>query len=127
MAMKPSLTLLLTLESLELPIEALVKWFRTALLLSGLAVLLLSSSFSVSAQARKPQPDITIDSAVRTEVIESVIKQLNEQYVFPETAKEIEKALRERVQRKEYDRITSAAELAKTLTTLLLEVSRDQH
>jgi C-terminal processing protease CtpA/Prc len=127
MAMKPSLTLLLTLESLELPIETRVKWFRTALLVSGLAVLLLASSFSVSAQTRKPQPDITIDSAVRTEVIESVIKQLNEQYIFPETAKEIEKALRERVQRKEYDRITSAAELAKTLTTLLLEVSRDQH
>jgi C-terminal processing protease CtpA/Prc len=104
-----------------------MKWFQNALLVSCLTVSLLATPFPVSAQTRKPQPDINIDNAIRAEVIESVIQQLNEQYIFPATAKEIERALRERVQRKEYDRITSAAELAKTLTTLLLEVSRDQH
>lgn len=104
-----------------------MKWFQNALLISCLTVLLLATSFSVPTQTRKPQPDIKIDNAIRAEVIETIIKQLNEQYVFPETAKEIEKALRERVRRKEYDHITSAAELAKTLTTLLLELSRDQH
>ena len=115
------------LETLELLKEVRMKWFQNALHVSCLTVSLLATSFSVPAQTRKPQTDINVDNAIRAEVIESVIKQLNEQYIFPETAKEIEKALRERVQRKEYDRITSAAELAKTLTSLLLEVSRDQH
>lgn len=104
-----------------------MKWFQNALLVGCFAVLSLATSISALAQTRKPQPDINIDAAIRAEVIESVIKQLNEQYIFPETAKEIEKAVRERLQRKDYDRITSAAELAKTLTTLLREVSRDQH
>jgi C-terminal processing protease CtpA/Prc len=104
-----------------------MKQFQNALLVGCFAILFLAASFSVLAQTKKPQPDININAAIRAEVIESVIKQLNEQYIFPEIAKEIEKALRERVQRKEYDRITSAAELAKTLTTVLREVSRDQH
>jgi hypothetical protein len=107
--------------------ELRMKWFQNALLVGCFAVLFLAASISALAQTGKLQPDINIDAAIRAEVIESVIKQLNEQYVFPETAKEIEKAVRERLQRKEYDRITSAAELAKTLTTLLREVSRDQH
>lgn len=104
-----------------------MKWFPNAWLVSCFTVLFLVASISVLAQTKKPQPDINIDAVIRAEVIESVIKQLNEQYIFPETAKEIEKAVRERLQRKDYDRITSAAELAKTLTTLLREVSRDQH
>ncbi|MGH9949749.1 MAG: S41 family peptidase, partial [Pyrinomonadaceae bacterium] len=104
-----------------------MKWFQNALFVSCLTVFLIATSFSVYAQTKKPQPDTNIDAVIRAEVIESVIKQLNEQYIFPETAKEIEKAVRERLQRKDYDRITSAAELAKTLTTLLFEVSRDQH
>jgi retinol-binding protein 3 len=115
------------LKSLELSKEVVMKWFQNALLVGCFAVLVWAASISALAQTRKPQPDINIDAAIRAEVIESVIKQLNEQYIFPETAKEIEKAVRERLQRKEYDRITSAAELAKTLTTLLREVSRDQH
>ncbi len=73
------------------------------------------------------QTDATIDAEARTEVIEGVLKALNDGYVFPETAKKMEQAIRERIERKEYDNITGAAALASTLTAHLQEVSKDKH
>src|SRR6267143_2139224 len=49
--------------------------------------------------SRAQQPDKTIDAATRALVIDSVIKMFNESYVFPEVAKVMEQALRERVRR----------------------------
>ncbi|MCA1592836.1 MAG: S41 family peptidase [Acidobacteria bacterium] len=79
------------------------------------------------AQGRDGQTDLTIDAAARTEVIEGVIKRLNDFYVFPEVAKQMEAAIRQRMQNKEYDRITSAALLAQTLTSHLRAISHDKH
>ena len=79
------------------------------------------------AQGRDGQTDLTIDAAARTEVIEGVIKRLNDFYVFPEVAKQMETAIRQRMQNKEYDQITSAALLAQTLTSHLRAVSHDKH
>jgi retinol-binding protein 3 len=78
-------------------------------------------------QTSGPQQDMTIDAKTRTAVIEGAIKALNENYVFPETAKKMEQAVRERMKRKEYDKITSAENLARTLTAHFQEVSRDKH
>lgn len=79
------------------------------------------------AQGNAPAADKTIDAARRQEVIEGAIKKLHETYVFPEVARQMETALRERWQRKEYDSITSAATLARTLTEHLQAVSKDKH
>jgi hypothetical protein len=79
------------------------------------------------AQTSGNQPDIVINAATRAEVIEGVLKHLNDAYVFPEVAKRMEAAIRLRVQRKEYEQITSATTLARTLTSHLQEVSRDKH
>lgn len=90
-----------------------------------LIVALAASAFAV--QGPPPQKDMEITSAIRTEVIEGALKGLNDRYVFPETAKKMEAAIKERVEKKEYDNITSATELAKKLTTDLREVSHDKH
>lgn len=95
----------------------------TAVMLA--AVLLLPTSNF--AQGRATQPDLTINADTRTEVIEGVIKRLNEFYVFPEVARQMETAVRLRMQNREYDRITSAALLAQTLTSHLRAVSHDKH
>ncbi|HZS07369.1 MAG TPA: serine hydrolase [Blastocatellia bacterium] len=89
----------------------------------------LALACSVTALAQGPvrQPDLTIDAAARQAVIEGAIKYLNENYVFPETAKKIEAALRERLRKKEYDNITSPAAFASMLTANLREVSHDKH
>ena len=75
-----------------------------------------------------PQPaDIRIDGAVRDAVIDGALKALNESYVFPDVAKEMESAIRARQARKEYDAITSGRQFAQVLTEHLRQVSHDLH
>ena len=90
-----------------------------------LLCLLALSAVNVFAQAE--QPDLTIDAATRTKVIDTIVKHLNESYVFPEVAKKMEQVIRERVDKKEYDEITSAKQFAVKLTTDLQAVSNDKH
>ncbi len=87
----------------------------------------LACTQGTAAQQPGGQPDMTIDAATRNEVIDGVLKKLNDAYVFPDVAKKMEQAIRERVQKKEYDSITSASRFAEMLTTHLREVSRDKH
>jgi len=79
------------------------------------------------AQPAIDQPDITVDAAMRAEVIDGIITNLNENYVFPEIAKKMESDLRARVKRREYDTITSAAFFSNLLTRQLQDVSHDKH
>ncbi|HYO63656.1 MAG TPA: S41 family peptidase [Pyrinomonadaceae bacterium] len=73
------------------------------------------------------QPDMTVDAAARNEVIDSLLKRLNESYVFPDVAKRMEQAVRTRQANKEYDQLSSASAFAQALTSHLQEVSRDKH
>lgn len=94
-----------------------------------IAIFSLSFLAAAVTQAQDPaaQPDTTIDAATRSEVIEAVIRNMKDYYVFPKVADEIESNFRERQRKKEYDSITSAAELAKVLTTQLRDISHDKH
>ncbi|MBC8121058.1 MAG: S41 family peptidase [Gemmatimonadaceae bacterium] len=84
--------------------------------------------FPVGAQIhRGPQPDIVIDVPTRLGVIQGVLKAFGDHYVFPEVAQEAEESIRLRLQRKEYDGITSAKALAETMTTDLRAVTHDVH
>jgi C-terminal processing protease CtpA/Prc len=73
------------------------------------------------------QPDITIDAAVRKQVIDTLLRRLNESYVFPETATRMEQDVRVRIEKGEYEKITSAKEFATKLTNDLQSVSKDKH
>ena len=88
---------------------------------------MLLTQGTLIAQGPADQPDLTIDTATRSAVIEGALKKLNDNYVFPETAKKMEQDVRERIGRKEYDQITSAKALATTLQNHLQEVSHDKH
>ena len=90
-------------------------------------VLFLSIVASLTAQNPPPSPDITLDAAMRAEVIDGALKALNEGYVFPDVAKQMEQAIRARQQGKEYDSITSGREFARALTEHLRAVSKDKH
>jgi C-terminal processing protease CtpA/Prc len=95
-------------------------------LVAAVAAILLGSQGSL-AQGQGGQPDLTIDAATRTAVIEGTLKNLNDYYVFPEVAAKMDQAIRERMQKKEYDQITSAKNLSQRLTEHLQEVSHDKH
>lgn len=74
-----------------------------------------------------PQKDMKIDQATRSEVIEAVIANLNQYYVFPEKAVAMEKRLRRELKNGDYDDITSANELAEKLADSLQAETQDKH
>jgi hypothetical protein len=70
---------------------------------------------------------VKIDAATRVRVIDGAIANLNEFYVFPETAKKMEEALRARQKKGEYDAVNEGEAFASLLTDHLQEVSHDKH
>src|SRR4051812_41329318 len=96
--------------------------FRAALLTAAIVLLL-----SPSAAQPPAGPDRTIDAAERKAVIDGMLEKVEANYVFPEVGKKMADAVRARRERKEYDEITSAKQLAETLTKDLREVSKDKH
>jgi len=74
-----------------------------------------------------PQKDMAIDSAMRTEAIESAIALLNQHYVFPEKAALLEKQLRAQMQHGDFEHITSAEKFAQALSQSLQRDTRDKH
>jgi retinol-binding protein 3 len=104
-----------------------IKRLRMAGFALMITAICLSPRAGLAQGPQEAQPDMTIDAATRAAVIDSAIKNLNEAYVFPEVAKKMEQALRERVANKEYDDVTSARRMAEKLTADLQAVSHDKH
>ena len=105
-----------------------MKILRAALMPALLAFCMLvdPNTRPALAQQRPPeQPDMQLDAAARREVIDTLVKRLNDAYVFPETAAKIEQALRSHAA--EYEQITSAKQFAEKLTADLQAVSHDKH
>lgn len=95
--------------------------------LSAAAVMILVGGLQSFAQQAPPQPDMPVDAATRTAVIDQLITRLNEAYVFPDVAKKMETDLRARITAKEYDSVTSSAAFAQKLTADLQSISKDKH
>lgn len=105
-----------------------MKSAKAFLLLAFFAMMIIVDPAQGFGQGPPPeQPDLTIDAATRKEVIDTLLKRLNDAYVFPETAAKMEQAIRARVEKKEYDTLTSAKQFAQKLTEDLQAVSKDKH
>jgi hypothetical protein len=100
-----------------------------AALLTCLAAAATQSPTQGAAQVviKEDQPDVTITAGQRAAVIDGTLKKLAESYVFPAKAEAMEKAIRARQEKKDYDGITSATAFAETLTKHLREVCHDKH
>ena len=72
-------------------------------------------------------PDNSVDATRRAHVIEQSLRHVRNSYVFPEVGVAMEKAIRERVARHEYEKVDSAPALAAKLTADLQAISRDKH
>jgi hypothetical protein len=68
-----------------------------------------------------------MDPAARAQLIDALIRELNAYYVFPDVARKLELALREKQKNGDYDRAVDAQGLATLLTTDLRAVGRDLH
>lgn len=97
------------------------------LTVSGVAVAVLVLLAPPLRGQNGDQRDRTIDAAERQTVIDGVLSRLKEAYVFPDSALAMERAVRSRQRRGEYNRITSGQQLAESLTAHLQAVSQDRH
>lgn len=77
--------------------------------------------------AQPAMPDRAIDARDRAAVIENLVNELKEAYVFPDVADKMAADVQARLERKEYERVTSAKEFAKLLTDQLRAISHDKH
>jgi hypothetical protein len=108
---------------------------RSLLKLQSVAVLLalLFTNSTFAQQATMPSAPTgemlssDIDALTRERVITGAITKLNQIYVFPETAKKMELAVRAHQKKGEYDAITRGDKFAALLTTHLRAVSYDKH
>jgi len=82
---------------------------------------------AIPAGMKAADMNVKIDAATRARVIDGAIASLNEFYVFPETAKKMEEALRARQKKGEYDAVSEGEAFAALLTDHLREVSHDKH
>jgi retinol-binding protein 3 len=68
-----------------------------------------------------------VDAATRARVIDGAVAALNETYVFPETAKKMEEAVRAHQQKGDYDAISDGDDFATRLTDDFQTISHDKH
>ncbi|MGB2696765.1 MAG: S41 family peptidase [Candidatus Zixiibacteriota bacterium] len=90
-------------------------------------LVILLVSLAISAGSQEDDQDKIIDSEIQAEIIDSVTQALNENYVYPEVAKEMELYVRKLYTEKKYEKITSLREFTLGLTDDLQEISKDKH
>lgn len=95
------------------------------LVLAG--VIFIFGKIIIVAQERNEMPNAAIDAATKSKVVEALLKELNNRYIFPDTAKKMEIDIRQRLNNKEYDSTASAQEFSNKLTEDLRAVSHDKH
>lgn len=78
-------------------------------------------------RTRPNQPDMQVDAATKSAVLDSIILKLDGQYVIPAVGKKTRGAIAARRKKHEYDRITSAGEFSDSLTSHLRAASHDRH
>ncbi len=107
--------------------RCLMERARPSVLLILLLVPIWMFPARVGAQPSAGSEDRTIDARMQSEIIDSVTQALNEIYVFPDVAKEMEKHLRQQYKKKAYQDLTSLTQFTQKLTEDLQEISHDKH
>jgi hypothetical protein len=71
--------------------------------------------------------DLSLDSNSRTAIIDDVLRELHDHYIFPEIAQQMAAAIRAKVASGAYDELTAAPTLCEQLTGDLQAISHDKH
>ena len=101
--------------------------YHPYLILTFLLICFVLLPENIHCQQAPAPPDMTIDAATRAGVIDALLRELNEAYVFPDTARKMESDIKARIAAKEYEKITSARAFADKITADLQSVSKDKH
>jgi Peptidase family S41/N-terminal domain of Peptidase_S41 in eukaryotic IRBP len=99
---------------------------RPALAAFGFGILQNSQS-QANGTANGPVNDLKLDNAEKQRVIDAVIANLKEHYVYPDLAEKIAEALAAREKAGDYEGTTDGRGFAALLTKQLRDVSHDMH
>ena len=105
------------------------KYNNKTLTLPYAAILIGAFFFQVTAFGQQVinQTQINLDSQMKTATINKISKLLNDNYVFPETAKKMETFIKSQLNSSAYDNISDPGEFSQKLTADLQSISRDKH
>jgi hypothetical protein len=91
------------------------------------ASLLLGLSFACALHAQDKQPNPAIGNTERKAVIESLVRELQSNYVFPDVAKQLATVLANKQAKGDYASANTADSFAKALTHDLRDIGKDGH
>lgn len=92
-------------------------------LLCSFAILLLCTN--VWSQQNKPA--VVLNPQTRKQIVENIIRELEAKYIAPEKVKDIETALRAKLQNGDYDKLETPPQFASVLTQDLRTIANDLH
>jgi len=100
---------------------------RPGLMLSAVGMFLFLTASVLGQVMVAPGAEEPCDAKTQAEIIDSVAQALNEVYVFPEVAKQMEKHVRKQYKDKAYKELTTMRAFTEKLTEDLRSVSNDRH
>jgi len=105
------------------------KWIviPSLLLLASIAVFATMPVWRPAWEEQRPRPKVVVDEAMRAQAIDRLVAGLNQYYVFPDKAKQIETLLRKRQADGAYAGIGNGEKLAAQLQADLASVAHDLH
>jgi len=90
-------------------------------------VILVVLAFAAPEAFPQPQSAPALDAAKKQAVIDEIASLLNQNYIFAETAKKMEDALRGQLKKGDFDKLNTAPEFAQAVSRTLTAVSKDGH
>lgn len=94
----------------------------------GIISLVIFLLLFINLHAQQSVSEVSaLDSKTQAAIIDSVTKAMNEVYVFPDVAQNMEKLVRQNFKEGKYKAITTLAEFTERLTSDLQSVSKDKH
>jgi hypothetical protein len=105
------------------------KWIviPSLLLLASIGVFATMPVWRPVWEQYRPRPKVVVDEAMRAQAIDKLVAGLNQYYVFPDKAKQIETVLRQHQRDGAYDGISNGEKLAALLEADLASVAHDLH
>jgi hypothetical protein len=97
------------------------KTLRLMLVITAIIVLWISALFGQDAKAP------ALDAAKKQAIVDEISTLLNKNYIFAETAKKLEDALRTKLAAGDFANINEAPAFAQAVSQLLLDVGKDRH
>ncbi len=94
--------------------------------LKSLLIIAVFSQYTFSQQVVNDSK-VILDSRMKATTINKISKLLNDNYVFPETAKKMETFIKGQLSGSSYDNISDPGEFAQKLTADLQSISHDKH